>query len=142
MTKAKQQLTATATEKHQQGLVFYSAGRLEEALDKFKTVLTEEETSDRWNDWAAVQFALGSQDKAESGFRTALELDNNNLQVAANLGSLLVGQHRFIEAAPYLLAALKTPDGGLRSALEEVIARFPKPRTTTEATASSIATSV
>jgi Tfp pilus assembly protein PilF len=142
MTKAKQQLTASPVENHQQGLTFYSAGRLEEALDKFKAVLTEEETSDRWNDWAAVQFALGSQDKAESGFRKALELDKDNLQVAANLGSLLVGQHRFIEAAPYLLAALKTPDGELRSALEEVIARFPKLKTTTETTANSRAKSV
>jgi Flp pilus assembly protein TadD len=131
MTKAKQQLTATPTDIHQQGLGFYSAGRLEEALEKFKSVLEKDETSDRWNDWGAVQFALGSQDKAELGFRKALELDNANLQVAANLGSLLVGQHRFIEAAPFLLAALKTPDGELRSALEEVIAKFPKPRTTT-----------
>jgi Tfp pilus assembly protein PilF len=142
MTKAKQQLTASPVENHQQGLTFYSAGRLEDALDKFKAVLTEEETSDRWNDWAAVQFALGSQDKAESGFRKALELDKDNLQVAANLGSLLVGQHRFIEAAPYLLAALKTPDGELRSALEDVIARFPKAKTTTETTANSRATAV
>jgi Flp pilus assembly protein TadD len=111
---------------------------LEEALEKFKAVLTEEETSDRWNDWGAVQFALGSQDKAEFGFRRAFELDKNNLQVAANLGSLLVGQHRFIEAAPFLLVALKTPDGELRSAVATVIAKFPSPRSNAESPAVAV----
>ena len=102
---------------------------MREALQQFKAALLLGETSDYWNDWGATQFALGAEDQAELGFRKALALDENNLPVAANLGALLVAQQRFIEAAPFLMAALSTPDPSLRAAVEAIIAKYPAPST-------------
>jgi Flp pilus assembly protein TadD len=111
---------------HELGLRLYSEGRMEEALAQFWAALKAKETSERWNDWAAAQHALGFILQAESGFRKAFEMDKSNLQAAANLGSLLVAHGRPIEAAPFLLAALKTPDEELRTGVKYVISQISK----------------
>jgi Flp pilus assembly protein TadD len=124
--KSKRVLKVTPNELHRQGLRLYGEGRMEEAQALLQAVLNVEENSERWNDWGAVQHALGFSKEAEAGLRKALELDQKNLQAAANLGSLLVGQGRPVEAAPLLLAALNTTDEPLRAAVEGVISQITK----------------
>lgn len=109
---------------HQQALRLYTEGRMQEALMQLRAALKEEENSERWNDWAAVQHALGFAEQAEMGFRKALELDRNNLEAAANLGGILVARGRPAEAAPFLLTALKTSDASQRAAIQHVISRI------------------
>jgi Flp pilus assembly protein TadD len=116
----------TPKQMHEQGLRLYGEGRMEEALVQFWASLKAKETSERWNDWAAAQHALGFTLQAETGFRKAFELDKSNLLAAANLGSLLVAHGRPIEAAPFLLAALRTTDDVLRSGVKDVISRISK----------------
>ena len=89
-------------------------------------ILKEEENSERWNDWAAMQHALGFAEQAEIGFRKAFELDSSNLQAAANLGGMLVTRGRPLEATPFLLAALNTTDAPQRAAVQSVISQISK----------------
>lgn len=91
-----------------------------------RTALKQEENSERWNDWAAVQHVLGFAEQAEIGFRKALELDSNNLEAAANLGSILVTRGRLIEAAPFLLTALNTTNASQRAAIQGLISQISK----------------
>ena len=116
----------TPQQMHEHALGLYRDGHLAEALAQLRTALKKEETSERWNDWAAVQHALGAAEHAEAGFRRALELDKSNLQAAANLGGFLVGRGRFIEAAPFLLVALNTTDAAQRAAVQDLIAQVSK----------------
>jgi Flp pilus assembly protein TadD len=76
-------------EKHAMGVRLFAAGQKQEALTLLREVLAEEETSEVWSDWAAVQFSLNVAGEAEKGFRIALELDADNFQAAFNLGLLL-----------------------------------------------------
>lgn len=122
MTKAARKMTPKKI--HQEGLRLYRHGRLKEALEHFQSALRSKETGEFWNDWAAVQHALGASEQAESGFRKAFELDGSFLQAAANLGVLLLEQNRHVEAAPFLLAALNTADEALREAIERVVSNL------------------
>ncbi len=124
MTKAARKMTPKKI--HQEGLRLYGQGRMKEALEHFQSALRSKETGEFWNDWAAVQHALGASEQAETGFRKAFELDRSFLQAAANLGVLLVEQNRPVEAAPFLLAALNTADESLREAVERVISNLSK----------------
>jgi Flp pilus assembly protein TadD len=114
----------TAKQRHRLGLRLYKEGRMEEALEQIRAALKETETGELWNDWGAVQHALGAVDQAEGGFRRAFELQSDYLLAAANLGGLLVAEGRAIEAAPFLLAALNTTDEELRAGVESVIAQL------------------
>jgi Flp pilus assembly protein TadD len=122
--KAKKASAANPKQLHEQGVALYREGRMQEALKTLHAALRLEENSERWNDWAAVQHALGSAPDAEQGFRKALELDKNNQQAAANLGALLVELGRYVEAAPFLVVALNTTDAAHRTAVEKLIARI------------------
>jgi tetratricopeptide (TPR) repeat protein len=75
---------------------------LDGALRLFGEALAQEETCERWNDWAVAQFTKNQFAEAEQGFRYALELDPTNLEVAGNLGVLLVECEREHEAIPFL----------------------------------------
>jgi Flp pilus assembly protein TadD len=124
--KIRRERRMKAKEMHQEALRLYTEGRTEEALMQMGAVLKEEANSERWNDWAAVQHALGFAEQAEIGFRKALELDRSNLEAAANLGSILVARGRPTEAAPFLLAALNTADASQRVAIQGLIAQISK----------------
>jgi len=87
---------------HQQGLQFYEAGKYPEAVAEMARALTGRETAERWNDWASIEFALNCWDEAEKGFRRALLLEPGNPQATANLGVLLAGLGRRVEAIPLL----------------------------------------
>ncbi len=94
-----------ARAKHQQALELMDKQQLPGALRLFGEALAQEETCDRWNDWAVAQFTRNQFAEAEQGFRYALELDPANLEVAGNLGVLLVECEREHEAIPFLARA-------------------------------------
>jgi len=133
--KATKKQRISPKEMHEQALRLYREGRMEEALEKLRITLKEEENSERWNDWAAVQHALGATQNAETGFRRALELDKNNQEAAANLGCVLVGLGRYVEAGPFLMVALNTTDAAKRAAVEGLIAKISKATSAAETVA-------
>ena len=77
---------------HDDAIAAFQEGRPAEALRLLEELLAVKETSDLWNDWAAVQLGSGNISQAESGFTRALELDSQNTDAAANLGLLLLGR--------------------------------------------------
>ena len=86
MSAEPTQRTELARAKHQQALELMDKQQLPGALRLFGEALAQEETCDRWNDWAVAQFTRNQFAEAEQGFRYALELDPANLEVAGNLG--------------------------------------------------------
>jgi len=103
-------LQERAVEKHQKGIRLYQSGQIDQALLWLGEALSQEETSERWNDWASVQLAAGHTEDAEAGFRKALKLHVQNHQACANLGALLAGQGRFQEAVRLLEQSLPGMD--------------------------------
>lgn len=79
---------------------------VDESIRFLAAALRLEETAERWNDWATAQLARGAATESEYGFRRALEIDPRNSQAAANLGTLLAGRERHLEAIHYLEIAL------------------------------------
>jgi len=94
--------TMTGVEKHQQGLARFRDGEVEPALQLLGEAIAEGETSERWNDWAAIQLAAHNPADAEKALRRALKLEPENLQVAANLGGVLASLGKTGEAIPLL----------------------------------------
>ena len=107
--------------RHQEGLALVSKGRAPEALRCLGEALAQEETSERWNDWAAAAFLSGNEVEAEHGFRRALELRPDDRQAAENLGLLLMEQQRFAEALPFLARAADAGDAARRSATTSLL---------------------
>jgi Tfp pilus assembly protein PilF len=105
MSMEPTQRAELARVKHQQALELMDKQQLPGALRLFGEALAQEETCDRWNDWAVAQFTQNQFAEAEQGFRYALELDPANLEVAGNLGVLLVECEREHEAIPFLARA-------------------------------------
>jgi tetratricopeptide (TPR) repeat protein len=111
-----------ARAKHQQALELMDKQQLDGALRLFGEALAQEETCERWNDWAVAQFTRSQFAEAEQAFRYALELDEGNLEVAGNLGVLLVECEREHEAIPYLaLAASASNSAALSRSTAEVL---------------------
>jgi tetratricopeptide (TPR) repeat protein len=108
MSTRQLQLPAAAEVKHREALHLLEKGQLAEALRLLGEVLAEEETCERWNDWAAAEFLAGQFVEAEHGFRYALELAPGDRQAAENLGALLVERQRVAEAIPFLVRAVGT----------------------------------
>jgi glycosyltransferase involved in cell wall biosynthesis len=108
-------------EKHRQGSLLFEQGKLEEASRLFADTIREEETSERWTDWAAVQIARERRPEAEQGLERALELDNNNTLAALKLGILMAGDGRFDNAISYLERALPKLDGPKRAQAAELL---------------------
>jgi Tfp pilus assembly protein PilF len=104
-----------ARAKHQQALELMDKQHLVGALRLFGEALAQEETSERWNDWAVAQFTRNQFAEAEQGFRYALELDPANLEVAGNLGVLLVECEREHEAIPFLARAASADNSAVSS---------------------------
>jgi tetratricopeptide (TPR) repeat protein len=104
-----------ARAKHQQALELMDKQHLDGALRLFGEALAQEETCERWNDWAVAQFTLSRFGEAEQGFRYALELDAGNLEVAGNLGVLLVECEREHEAIPFLQTAASAANEAVTS---------------------------
>ena len=111
-------------EKHTMGVRLFAAGQKQEALTLLREVLAEEETSEVWSDWAAVQFSLNVAGEAEKGFRIALELDADNFQAAFNLGLLLNRGNNAMEAAPFLSKSLGSANHIERAHAQALLARL------------------
>jgi tetratricopeptide (TPR) repeat protein len=94
--------TPLSMEKHQRGLQHFHDGQLEDALQLLGEAIAEGETSERWNDWAAVQLTARNVADAEKAFERALKLEPDNHQAAANLGALLAALGRAEEAVTLL----------------------------------------
>jgi tetratricopeptide (TPR) repeat protein len=104
-----------ARAKHQQALELMDKQHWNGALRLFGEALAQEETCERWNDWAVAQFTRNQFAEAEQGFRYALELDASNLEVAGNLGVLLVECEREHEAIPFLEQAASASNNAASS---------------------------
>src|SRR5690348_5748622 len=119
---AARQLSAQPDEQlHRQGIQLFQAGRLADALTFIARSLGARETAERWNDWAAVQSALGNPQDAEQGFRRALALSPNHAQAAANLGALMAAAGRLQEAIPLLEKGVAGVDQSQRAAFTQVL---------------------
>jgi GT2 family glycosyltransferase/glycosyltransferase involved in cell wall biosynthesis/SAM-dependent methyltransferase len=103
----EQEVSMSGECSHQSGLKLFKEGLYETALREFARALGEEETSDRWNDWATVEVAMDRAGEAEEGFRRALEIDPAHAQAAANLGGLLFKLKRYGEARGFLQMSLR-----------------------------------
>jgi glycosyltransferase involved in cell wall biosynthesis/tetratricopeptide (TPR) repeat protein len=91
---------------HDDAIIAFQEGRAAEALDLLEELLSVKETSELWNDWAAVQLGLGQVSQAETGFVQALELDPENNDATLNLGLWLLGRGDSDRAVPLLTRAL------------------------------------
>jgi predicted Zn-dependent protease len=109
-----------AQAKYQQGLELLEKQQLAGALRLLGESLTQEETGERWNDWAVAQFTAGQLIEAEHAFRYALELDPENREVSGNLGVLLVECQRENDEIPFLASAL-ADSGGSGSGTADVL---------------------
>lgn len=115
MSQELTQRAELARAKHQQALELMDKQHLDGALRLFGEALAQEATCERWNDWAVAQFTKNQFDEAEQGFRYALELDPSNLEVAGNLGVLLVECEREHEAIPFLERAAGAANSAVSS---------------------------
>ncbi len=109
-------------QKHRQGVVLFNQGSYEQAARLFAEALDIQETSDRWNDWATAQMLCEHGVSAERGFVYALELNPQNQQAAANLGTFLVRSERFVEALPLLERAMNGTGGQPDSVVATLLA--------------------
>jgi len=91
-----------AKQQHEYAVYLFQQGLYEDAVKQLDGVLREEETGERWSDWATAQFALSHFAEAERGFRRAMELDPDLTEAAVNFGALLVSLSRWKEAIALL----------------------------------------
>jgi GT2 family glycosyltransferase/SAM-dependent methyltransferase len=122
-----------AGEKHARAVRLFTAGEKSDALGLLREVLGEQDNSEVWSDWAAVQFSLNAASEAEKGFRLALQLDQENLQAAGNLGVLLASAGRFAEARPFLMKSLGSANAIEGAAAQAWLSRMPPPGATDSA---------
>jgi SAM-dependent methyltransferase len=116
-------IAVSNSEKHHQGTLLFEQGCYGEAAALLDEALGEQETAERWNDWAAVQLALGHRENAERGFRRALTFDPKLTDAAANLGILLFYAGKLKHAEPFLKPALEAANGQQRERLLEMLAQ-------------------
>src|SRR5882672_3946287 len=94
--------------RHDEAILAFQEGRAAEALRLLEELLAAQETSELWNDWAAVQLGAGRVEQSETGLTRALQLDSQNTEAAANLGLLLLGRGDRTRAVPLLKQALSS----------------------------------
>lgn len=88
--------------KHERALALYAGGQFESAAELFRQALLEAPSSEIANDMGAAELACGRREQALSQFFLANSLDPENVEVIANLGTLLARMERLREAIPYL----------------------------------------
>jgi Tfp pilus assembly protein PilF len=95
-----------AKAQHEYAVYLFQQGHYQDAVSQLDKVLREEETGERWSDWATAQFALSQFVDAERGFRRALELNPELPDAAVNFGAMLVSLSRWKEAIAMLEGVL------------------------------------
>jgi Tfp pilus assembly protein PilF len=91
-----------AKQQHEYAVYLFQQGLYEDAVKQLDGVLREEETGERWSDWATAQFAQSHFAEAERGFRRAMDLDPDLTEAAINFGAMLVSLSRWKEAIAML----------------------------------------
>jgi FkbM family methyltransferase len=118
---------SAATEKHERALGLYAGGQFESAVELLRQALLEAPSCELANDVGAAELACGRHEQALAQFFLATSLDPENIEVVANLGTLLAHMDRMREAVPYLQkASFKTKDPDQRSAIENLLAECGK----------------
>jgi tetratricopeptide (TPR) repeat protein len=97
-------------EQHEYAVYLFQQGFYEDAVKHLDEVLREEETGERWNDWATAQFGLSHFGEAERGFRRALEMNPDLAEAATNFGAMLMTLSRWSEAIGILEGVLPKLD--------------------------------
>ena len=91
-------------------------GSIVEASRLLSDAISQNESSDLWNDWAVVQLSL-----AERAFRRALQLQPTHSDSCANLGLLLYIMGRRVESAPLLQQALPSSSAPARAFIQALL---------------------
>lgn len=99
-----------AKAQHEYAVYLFQQGFYADVVTHLDEVLREEETGERWSDWATAQSALSHFAEAERGFRRALELAPELPEAAVNFGTMLAVQGRWAEAIVTLEGALPKLD--------------------------------
>jgi glycosyltransferase involved in cell wall biosynthesis len=108
--------------RHDEAIAAFNQGRAADALGLLQELLNAGETSELWNDWAAVQLSVGKADLAENGFSRALELDPDNTEATINLGVLLLRQGAPARALPLLTSVLPLLPAEYRQIVNDMLA--------------------
>ena len=93
---APTQPAMSAWENHDEGLLLQEAGRHEAAVECFAAALAEDESAERWHDWAAAQLAAGRPREAGDGRLMAARADarhtaaGRGFEAVARSGTVLV----------------------------------------------------
>ncbi len=116
-----QTISPQPSEKYNKAVHLFQEGDYDSAALLLAESLLEDQTSERWNDWATAKFLAGHPTEAEGGYRRALDVDPQNAQAVANLGALLAGQQRYAEAIPLLEFSLAYADQGQKDATEKLL---------------------
>jgi len=96
----------SAKAQHEYAVYLFQRGFYADVVIQLDEVLREEETGERWSDWATAQSALDRFTDAERGFRRALELAPDLPEAAVNFGAMLVVLGRWADAIAILEGAL------------------------------------
>lgn len=110
-----------AKAQHEYAVYLFQQKLYEDAVKHLDEALREEETGERWSDWATAQFGLDHFAEAERGFRRALELDPGMSDAAVNFGIMLSSQARFKEALELFELALPALEGEGRITVQNFI---------------------
>jgi FkbM family methyltransferase len=115
---------ARASGKHERALALYAGGQYESAAELLRQALLEAPSAELANDMGAAELACGRREQALAQFFLANSLDPENIEVIANLGTLLAHMDRLREAIPHLQnAASHAKDPEQRKALGTLLAQ-------------------
>jgi glycosyltransferase involved in cell wall biosynthesis len=87
---------------YKEAVRLFDVQRFEEASTFFADALKQEETCERWCDWATARLACNNANDGERGLRRALVIHPSNNLANLKLGVLLASLGRCAEALPYL----------------------------------------
>jgi hypothetical protein len=122
-TKRERKKIMAAKTQHDYAVYLFEQGFYADAITQLDELLQEQETGERWSDWATAHFALRHYAEAERGFRRALELSPDLSDAAVNFGTLLVSLSRWREAIDTLEGAMPKlrPEGqaAVRALIEQ-----------------------
>ncbi len=110
-----------AKAQHEYAVYLFQQGFFADVVTHLDEVLREEETGERWSDWATAQSALSHFPEAERGFRRALELAPDLPEPAVNFGAMLAVLGRWAEAIVTLEGALPKLDPAGRAAVSALV---------------------
>jgi type IV pilus assembly protein PilF len=95
----------------QMGVSYFRSGQMARALDKLKRAIEEDPANaDAHSALAVVYAQRGDTDLANSEYREALSLSDDNPDLNNNYGSFLCGQGKFEDGQRYLVRAIKSHD--------------------------------